>query len=71
MSAAKGGTGIKNTPFKGSNGPVVPTSSGSPDLNFEGEAKLTNPEYNLDGSSQRFVLILGDGELEPILNELE
>lgn len=51
--------------------PVCPTSSGSPDLNFEGEAKLSNADYNLDGSDQRFVLVLGEGQLPGVLKEFE
>jgi hypothetical protein len=48
---------------------AVPTSSGSADLAFEGSAKFAGSDFTINGN--RVVRILGEGELDSFLNELE
>jgi hypothetical protein len=59
------GSGIKTT-FKEA---VFPKSSGSADLEFEGAAKLAGGDFEING--QKPVIIVGDGELNGFLKELE
>jgi hypothetical protein len=48
---------------------VVPASSGSADLEFEGSAKFAGSDFTING--QKVVRIVGEGELDSFLNELE
>lgn len=49
--------------------PAVPTSSGAADLEFEGSAKLAGGEFEING--QKPVIIVGDGDLNGWLKEIE
>jgi hypothetical protein len=49
--------------------PVVPKSSGASDLELEGSAKLAGGDFEING--QRPVILIGDGELNGYLKELE
>lgn len=59
------GSGLK-TQFKDA---IVKPSSGSADLEFEGSAKLAGGDFEING--QRPVIILGEGELNGWLKEIE
>jgi hypothetical protein len=49
--------------------PVVPTSSGSADLEFEGSAKLAGGDFEING--QKPVILVGEGDLNGWLKEIE
>jgi hypothetical protein len=48
---------------------VVPTSGGDADLEFEGSAKPAGSDFTINGA--RVIRIVGDGELDSFLKELE
>lgn len=52
------------------NDPVVPTSSGSSDLELNGSAKTLNSDYDL-GGSKKFVITVGEGQLPEVLTNLK
>jgi hypothetical protein len=64
---AKGGSGITESVFKKE--AIVKPSSGEAKLEFEGSAKLAGGDFEING--QRPVIILGEGELNGFLKELE
>lgn len=61
------GSGLKTTYAEKER--VVPTSSGSSDLEFEGPAKPVGGDFEINGAKP--VVTIGEGELSSILRELE
>lgn len=52
-------SGITKTPFKD---PIVKTSSGAAQLEFEGAAKYAQPEFNI-GEGKKMIVSLGEGDV--------
>lgn len=48
---------------------IVKPSSGSSDLELEGSAKPAGGDFEINGAKP--IIIIGDGELDPILKEWE
>ena len=63
MAEGKKGT---RTPFKD---PAFQPSDGSSDFEFEGSAKPAGADFTINGA--RVIRIVGDGELDSFLKELE
>lgn len=49
--------------------PIVPTSSGKAELEFEGGPVLASGDFEVNG--QRPVILLGESELSSFLKEIE
>jgi hypothetical protein len=64
--SVKGGSGLR-TMYKD---PIVKAPSSGSDLEFEGEAKFADPDFDLNGF--KMVILVGEGELDASLkNDLE